>query len=382
MAVVSPQSLCKRTEITLDQMTTLYDNVEKGNTNNNLNQVLEATSSEVLTQITSLIKTKPNEGGVGCAEAKATIVFDVPDCSDYTCEKVSFGCNTNTPAKREKKAFDYIIDKQVCDSFTVDARLFDCGCEDRIQDLEKQLQTSKWKMQKSENTQLAESIIAGVGSDHAGNPTLTVPKPLKIFRPGLSGELVPQPLGFFDIGEEYAKQNPSGGVSPVIVTSSRMFNQYRYSSQFFAGNVDGLDGSRDSLDNIFYDPSLASIPGVPSGDIALSWLPGSLHKVNYFDFSDESKRIGGSSFFEPSVSTNRVVRTIMDLGGRTGGAPYLVDAEIFYDDCNNTVTYTFQRLFGLVCPPQEVFCPGTTYNFKMLWEIQCAIYGCPDIATP
>lgn len=379
MAIVDDQLLCMRTQTTLDQISDgLYGNVEDGTNTYNLTRVVRAASKETLTQVSNITKTRP--GDLSCTDVKADVKILVPDCADITCSDIVMDCTPLTAAKSEYVYDRFSVNDSVCGGFTMDASLFDCSCDDPFETLAHKLKSELRKMKASMNLKLGAKLLASVGVDSNGVDTSVTPVPMKIFVEDALGRALPQPAGYQRIMHEFDQQSPSRSVDPVTVTSSTKFKYYANSERIWTGNVDGFDANRGSMDNVFYDPAIGSLGIDPlvAAEPSISWLPGSNALIEYYDYGNPEQAIKGSSFFDGMVSTGRLVRTIMDIGSKVEGVPFLVDAMIYFDDCENTVTYKFNKIFDLYSVPQDAMCGA--FNFRVLGDVQCSPFGCADMA--
>jgi hypothetical protein len=384
MALVTDQFLCLRTQATLDQISDgLYTNLETGIYTNALSDAIDASDNGALSQVTNQTKLAP--GDATCTEINATVKIQVPDCGDNACAAIAMDCNISATNPETYVHDQVTYDDSVCHEFSVAAEDFDCSCDDPFRELATKMYNAARKMKKEYNDILAANLVGEVGEDFAGNNTALFPKPLKLLFENANGQIQPQPMGLFSIDQEYDYQAPHRTVNPVIVTSSQKFRAYLYAQGIYAGNDEGADGSRKSMPNVFYDPALldaVTAAGGPTTAPAISWLPGSLSLLKWYDYGHPEHQVQGTSFFEGMVRQDRMVRTIMDIGTPTMGTPFLVDAQIRYDECvgtHGTVNYKFRKIFGLYCPDQSALCAGTNFNFKLLWDLQCAAFGCSDI---
>lgn len=384
MGLVSSKELCKRSEVVLQQISNgLYEGVEHGNNTYNTAKVLEMVSSEVASEVSMNARVAP--GDVTCASVKATVKIEVPDCSDNTCTNLNFDCSAPAATAENYVHDEMLIQDMVCDEFSVSAELYDCSCEDPLYDLARKLKRSARKMYAQYNEKLASKMVAAAGVSYNGVETAINPLALKIFTDSC-GELKPQPMGFFALSAEYDNQAPNRNVNPVVITGSQMFKAYDFSKPLYEGNDQGRDSNRTTMEGIYYDPAFAKVlQGGSTNNPAFSFLPGSLHLLEYFDFGRDGykgTRIGGGSFFDGMVKQEKMVRTVMDIGTNTIGVPFLVDAQIRYDECAGkygTVTYKFKKTFDLYNTNQAAMCPDKPFNYKLLWDVQCAPFGCSDI---
>jgi hypothetical protein len=241
------------------------------------------------------------------------------------------------------------------------------------------------KMYKAYNNKLAEKVAASVGNPYGSvTSTATTPLPLKMFREGAQSELVPQPAGLHALDQEYMRQHPNHMGKPIIVTSSEYVSTYEAISRFYSGNDEGKDGTKRRLENVYYDPALAShVDPLVTTDPAVSFLAGSLNLIEYFLYDQETRKmVGGRNVFTPLVNTPNIYKGKVDIGTPFLGRKFEVDMLVIFKECEGVagkIVVKMKKIFDLYSVDQSAFCSADTHNFRLLHDLQCATFGCADL---
>lgn len=377
---------CLKTEIELSRIAGgLYQSIQRNGRTFGTAAAIEDNRGGSLTAATNPRKAIP-DGAPGTG-VKVDIKYALPDCAETATAAPGFDCTDETPSAMGYGYEEFYFDNAVGEKFTVSQALFDNTCEDTREELARKLAYHVESMYSKYNSALTTELAASVGSTYyepAGVLTSVTPAELKLFRLDASGASVPQPMAIYDLVHEYERQNPAGGRQPVIIGGTKALGAFQMGNDVFRGNTDGLDAGNitNPLRNIYMDWQLPTIvPPAVAANPVLSFLPGSIELVEFWEFDNDEKMIAddGRITWAPVQASGTLIRQKVDVGTPVIGRPFVVDMQIKYDECTNQVTYTMRKDFGLFKIPQAAFCAGTTWNYNMLWNVTCDAYNCADV---
>lgn len=376
---------CLKTEIELSRIAGgLYSSIQRNGRTFGTAAAIEDNRGGSLTSAMNIRKAIP-DGAPGTG-VKVDVKYALPECGESVTAAPSFDCTDETPSAMGYGHEEFYFDTAVGEKFTVSQGTFNGTCEDTREELARKLTYHVESMYTKYNRELATQLAAGVGStfyEPNGVLTSVTPAPLKLHRLNSDGASVPQPQALHDLVHEYERQAPGGSRQPVLIGGTKAIGSFQTSSTLYRGNVDGLDVSNitNPLGNIYMDWQLPTIvpPAVAANPI-ISFLPGSIELVEFWEFDNDEKSIGdnGRIVWAPVQASGTLTRQKVDVGTPILGRPFIVDMQIKFDECTNQVTYTMRKDFGLFKIPQAAFCPGTTWNYCLLWDSICAPYDCAD----
>lgn len=318
---------------------------------------------------------------------KYDVKYRKPVCGESATDDVSFDCETPAKALEEFGYNEFYFDDYVAEEFSLSADDYDLNCEDPSQALARILATKAESMITKFNRKVAAKLVARAGSTFAGTDATSVtPAKLKLFKPLADGSSVPQPTGLYDLSYDYMRMNPMGGQQPVLIGSTKAIGAFSATSGLYDGNVDGLDVNdfRNNLSGAYMDYSLpTTLAGSPALNPIISFLPGAVELVEFYRFDNPSHRIvdGGRVVWlpEPIRGSGTMLRQKVDIGTPVIGRPFIVDMQVRYDECTNTISYKMRKEFDIWTIPQDAFCEGTTWNYIQLWDAVCEAYNCIDV---
>ena len=373
---------CLKTETELRNIAGgLYTNLQLNGRTFGTAAAIEDNTGNTLTSVTNVRKARPD----GTNEVKADIKYSLPICGETATDDVDFDC---TPVAAERQDYGYeefYFDNHVSEKFTVREDMFDATCDDPSEELARVLFAKVQSMYNKYNRKLTSSLAAHAGSPYGGaaaDLTATSPLPLKIFRQGTDGASIPQPMGLQDLVYQYQRMAPDSAANPVLIGGTKGLGAYQMGGQIYAGNMEGADPNKGSnaLAGVYLDWQMPSVitPAVASNPI-LSFMPGAVELVEFFRYDNPNKRLVNERVvWAPVKASGTLVRQKVDVGSAILGRPFEIDMQIYYDECANAVTYTMRKDFDLFYIPQDAFCPGTNWNYIMLWNAVCAPYACAD----
>ena len=378
---------CLKTETELDIIAGgLYRNLQQNGRTFGTAAAIEDNSGNTLNQVFNPRKARPDGTGPVVADVK----YMIPRCDETTDGEVTFDC---TDAANAESTYGYetvTLDQQVSEEFSIAADSYDERCEDPMGELAKELIYRTQSMRSKYNRKLTTLLAASVGgkyiADQAGDPladvtTAVTPAKLKLFHT-VNGQSVPQPMGIYDLTYQYQRMAPDMPRTPVLINGSKALGAYAEGRRIFGGNVDGLDPNDGSpLSNVYTDWQMPDVlSGSPAANPLISFLPGSLELLEFFEFDNPEQVLSqsGRVTWAPVQSSGTLVRQKVDIGTAVLGRPFIVDLQIRYDECTNRVHYKMRKDFGLFNIPAGAFCSGANWNYKLLWDIVCEAYDCTD----
>ena len=350
-------------------------------------RAVEDSSDGTLTEIVSTFKTRP--GDPTCTEARATVKYENPqkyceDPVDAAC--TPFECAPGATTVDEFFYDDVEINECVEEKFSFNLHDFDCSCESPDERYARRWVLAIYNMYAKRAKIILQAIASGAGAQYGEvDTTVTTPMQLKVWRNDATGAAVPQPLGWFDLYDEFHKQNPMCGLDPIILTSSKKIHAWAYAAQLWEGNDRGNDASKAMYNNnIFFDRGLAGvIGGGAAAEPILAFLPGAIKIADWYEFANPARADRDASgqirSYFPNQATGSLVRRTMDVGSNVLGFPWFVDVQFYYEECENTVHVHMKNHFAVCKLPDRAFCPNDTHNYCILADAVCSTITCDDL---
>jgi hypothetical protein len=384
-AIETCLDVCKSIQYTLEDISGgLYSMMHFPNESNGMSKLTNDFLKTPLTERFRSRVEKPND--INCSSVSTTVTYDLPMCNETSleCADVTFGCVDSPTDHQPCGTATPTISDCVADGFSISSD--DWCLENHIMSVEasKAMIRMAKKMYRTRNQKLIDKLVLMPGA-YFGETTssLLAPRPLKLFTPDVNGRAIPQPEGIIEVSKEYMKQtgNYTDG-DHVIITGSNYFKVAQMTSDLYAGNNEGLDRTRMSgVGSVYYDQTLAT---TLDKNCAISFLPGSIHYLEYFMFQGQREITDGRVTYLPLPAFNNpnIRRQVINLAPFLGlvGEDFFADVEIHVDVCNSTaprISVRAKHMFDLWCPPQDAYCGD--FNFKLKWELACAPYTCTDI---
>jgi hypothetical protein len=319
---------------------------------------------------------------------KVQVEYRIPDCTAADNTNYAFDCTLGTPAADTYGYDDMRIEDFVSDRFSVGVALYDDNCKDPLTELANKMRDSTRKLIKSYNDKLAAKMLAAVGNyytDAGGTPvsSLTTPDTLPLF--SSTAPIKPQPMAMFDVSYQYERMGVSD--RPIyMIGGSKKFQAFMHSQRIFNGNLDGHDSSKVENINMYKDwrlDPIAAGAGIAGTERLITFVPGSVSVCHWYEFDNVAKAVSptGRQIFAPVQASGTLVRQKVDLGSVFFGREFIVDMEIKYDECGNTITYTMRKDFDLWKIPQGAFSTqcNQAHNYLLMWNLDCADYVCANI---
>jgi len=342
--------------------------------------------------ITKIDKAEP--GNPDCDKITAYFKGRVPDCGeiDDTCH--DFNCEDGD-AKDTTYFHDSIaIDQCASVKFEIPETLFRCRPENLNVEFMKIFKDEVRKLVAKKNKQIITSLAAGVGACYGSTDLTSVaPKKLAIFCPDpTTGKVVPQPMGFHSVLNEYNWQTHGMTTeAPVFVSGSSLFGAYAFSQGIFQGNTDGADSNAFDVQAYQDNMMAACLKGGPAQEPIISFLPSAIKHIPYRKFAPQNvnttSQAGGRVAWSPIRVTKERVKQVIDIGALVGLRDengniinYPVDAQFYWKECDEKLIITLVDKYALCKIPQRQFCDGALHNFCLLWDAVCEPYTCADMS--
>ena len=334
---------------------------------------------------TESVQTQNGFHSKDCADREVSVKFKKLSCLE-TVDCTPFGCDASPVPAAGYEYDKTTVDECVDYKFSISPKDFDCTCEDPNVELARHLRDAYRAIANGVNCKTAELLAAGVGlpacpDGVAGESTLTTPINLPLFN--AAGK--PQPMGAFPLLNQYEDMGV-GGIRPYMVSGSSKFAAYQMAGGVFAGNVDGFDPNRGIDFNPYRDRKIVDAVTAAGGTATnpvISWLPGAVQFLEWFEFETEYTQIGpsGRVTWAPVQASGTMTRQKVDIGTPFNGTPLIVDMQIRYDECDGVggrIHYHIKKCFDLWKIPQAAFNADCNqcHNYCLLSDIVCEDVTC------
>lgn len=381
---------CLKTETELDRIASgLYTSLQVNGRTFGTAAALEDNSGNTSNTIFQPSRARPDGSGPVTAKVK----YMIPECGETADVIPDFDCTDRTDDEITYGYEEVFLDQGVGESFSMSANTYDTRCEVASEELAKILVQKALSMRSKYNRKLTTLLAASVGGTYvagqSGDPladvtTGVLPAKLKLFRAGTSGEAVPQPMAIQDLEYQYQRMAANLATTPVLIHGSKAVGAYLNANTIYGANIDGLDpgSTTGRFQNAYLDWQLPStLSAGPASRPLISFLPGSVELLEFYEFDNPNKVVtnsNGRSTWAPVQFSNTLTRQKVDIGTPIFGREWIVDLEIRYDECDNRVHYTMRKDFGLFNIPEDAFCDGANWNYKLMWDIVSEVYTPAD----
>ena len=345
---------------------------------------IEDNARKGMTSFTNIRKAMPD--GDASTGIKVDVKYQIPRCEESATDDVTFDCLPAADAKPDYAYDEFFFTDYVAEEFTMGITPFLTSCETPSEELAKELVYRVQSMYAKYNRKLLTKLEALAGSTYEGSTATSIaPVPLKLFVENGLGQAVPQPAAIYDLIYQFQRMAPNNPMRPVKIAGTKGLGAYQEGRRIFEGNVEGQDASDDAgnpLSGVYTDWQMNDIlADAPVANPMISYMPGAVDLVEWFEYDNPDKQLvrNGRVTWAPVQSDGELVRQKVDVGTPILGRKFEVDLQIYYDKCNNKVTYKMRKVFDLWHIPQGAFCAGTTWNYILLWDIVCGPYQCVDI---
>lgn len=301
-----------------------------------------------------------------------------PDCGAASTTAIDFCADAKPAASRETYGYDKAtVMLNVNHAFTIDAKDFQDEEENPMEELAAKLRFTLRKLRKQLNDDLVPLLYASAGNYYANAGDTPVAsqgvtaKNLNLFTGNSPTE--PQPMGFFDLINEYERMGV-GSERTFVLGGGSKFAAYAYAQNIFRGNVDGFDASKGLQVGAYVDYRLDPIIN-DGNEHVISFHPNAVRLLEWFEFDAPFMSLpDGGRLYEPAQASGLIYRSVVDLAAMINSEdrmPFLCDMEVYYDERCNAVTFSFQKYWDFWYIPQDAFDTACNqhHNYILNWNV-------------
>lgn len=180
-----------------------------------------------------------------------------------------------------------------------------------------------------------------------------------------------QPGGWWFVLDQQSKMKYTG--NPIVVGGSAIQKYLWYAAHagLGAGAVGANPAAALGID-LYYSSEFdawAVSKGLPAGDYAIVYMPGTMQHVSYVD------NVGDHVWATPTSA-----RTTLEFSNN--GRNYMVDYETYHEEKCREWQILPKLTSGLFCLPDDNACANYEGTGRFLISLGCGDVGCEPICTP
>lgn len=328
----------------------------------------DATNQSGAVEISTELFTEPYTAGVTSNNA-LRLKYRTRRCND-TVEVSLNPCEDEGVTHNAWNYKDFLFTAPVSHSFTIKQASMRRMCENYDQEYASLLRETYDTLRRKQNARYITQLATNFGkywaadcADAAVSDTDTAS--LAFF--DTNGN--PTPMGAFKLLQQYRRNGFQG--DPIVIGGSAI-DKFKFSNQFFRGNLDGFDGSKLMDMRLFSDYQVDTILANGNYNNLISLAPGAARPLFWNRYAPGQ-----------GIMLDDQVRTTLDIGRLFGGESLLVDHSLSIVTCSNDIEYIhkfhlYTDLFMLTDDMLEADC-GQCSNGILLWNHDCEDPTCADL---
>lgn len=329
----------------------------------------DATNQSGAVEIATTLFTEPYTAGATSNNA-LRVKYRTRRCND-TVEVSLNPCEDEGVTHNPWAYKDFLFTTPIAHSFTIKNATMRRMCEGYDQEYASLLRETVDTLQRKRNARYITQLASNFGkywaadcADAAVSDTDTAS--LAFF--DTNGN--PTPMGAFKLLQQYRRNGFQG--DPIVIGGSPV-DKFKFSNQFYRGNLDGFDGSKLMDMRLFSDYQVDTVLANGLYSNLISIAPGAARPLYW-------SRYGGDGGYRSDTQ----VRTTLDIGQLLGlGESLIVDHSIAVVECGADIEYIhkfflYTDLFMLTDDMLEADC-GQCSNGILLWNHDCEDPTCADL---